>query len=138
MSIIPMTIGIGVAIVILIITTIIVCLTCSCCCLYKACRRSPRPIVTTTTATTVVQVPYPQQPGMPAGYPAGVYQGYSPVPVQPQPGTVAAPYPTQYPPPYQAQPTGPPPYHETVAAGAGAPATQPPYNPAYMDPAKPY
>ncbi|XP_042303412.1 protein shisa-5 [Sceloporus undulatus] len=95
-------------------------------------------IVTTTTATTVVQVPYPQQPGMPAGYPAGVYQGYSPVPVQPQPGMPAAPYPTQYPPPYHAQPAGPPPYHETMAAGAGAPATQPPYNPAYMDPTKPY
>ncbi|XP_062977251.1 protein shisa-5 [Elgaria multicarinata webbii] len=130
-------IAIGVSIFILFIVTIIVCFTCSCCCLYKACRREPRPIVTTTTATTVVQVPYPQQPGVPVSYPAGAYQGYHPVPVQPQPGMPAAPYPTQYPPPYPAPPAAPPAYHETMAAGAGAPAIQPPYNPAYMDPPKP-
>ncbi|XP_060621881.2 protein shisa-5 isoform X1 [Anolis sagrei] len=129
---------IGVTVFILIVTLIVVCFTCSCCCLYKACRGQPRPVVTTTTATTVVQVPYPQQPGMATGYPPGVYQGYSPIPVQPHPGMPAAPYPTQYPPPYVAQPSGPPAYHETVAAGAGAPASQPPYNPAYMDPTKSY
>lgn len=73
-------------------------------------------VVTTTTATTVVQVPYPQQPGMPPqGYPVGMYQGYNPLPVQPQQGMPAAPYPTQYPPPYPTQPAGPPPYHETMA-----------------------
>lgn len=33
----------------------------------------------------------------------------------PQPGMPAAPYPTQYPPPYLAHPTGPPAYHETLA-----------------------
>lgn len=71
-------------------------------------------VVTTTTATTIVQVPYPQQPGV-AIYPAGGYQGYNPLPVQPHHGMPAAPYPTQYPPPYIAQPTGPPTYHETVA-----------------------
>ncbi|XP_044307193.1 protein shisa-5 isoform X2 [Varanus komodoensis] len=128
-------IAIGVSLFILFIVTIIVCFTCSCCCLYKACRRQPRPVVTTTTATTVVQVPYPQQPA--AAYPAGVYQGYNPVPVQPQPGMPGAPYPVQYPPPYPMQPAAPPAYHETMAADAGAPVTQPPYNPAYMDPPKP-
>ncbi|XP_063147942.1 protein shisa-5 isoform X2 [Candoia aspera] len=127
-------IAIGVSIFILFVVTIILCFTCSCCCLYKACRRRPQPVV--TTATTVVQVPYPQQPGIPAAYPGGAYQGYNPLPVQPQLGMPAAPYPTQYPPPYPTQPVGPPPYHETVAAGAGAPAVQPPYNPAYMDPPK--
>uniref|UniRef100_A0A6J0TZ68 Protein shisa-5 n=1 Tax=Pogona vitticeps TaxID=103695 RepID=A0A6J0TZ68_9SAUR len=129
-------IAVGVSIFILFIVTIVVCFTCSCCCLYNACRRSPRPVVTTTSSTTVVQVPYPQQPGVPAAYPVGGYQGYNPLPVQPQPGIPAAPYPTQYPPPYVAQPSGPPAYHETMAAGAGAPTTQPPYNPAYMDPTK--
>ncbi|XP_066472035.1 protein shisa-5 [Tiliqua scincoides] len=127
--------AIGITLFMLFVVTIILCFTCSCCCLYKACRRQPRPIVTTTTATTVVQVPYPQQPGVPAGYPAGAYQGYNPVPVQPPHGMPAAPYPTQYPPPYPTQPAVPPAYHETMA-GAGAPVTQPPYNPAYMDPPK--
>ncbi|KAJ6668397.1 hypothetical protein lerEdw1_015774 [Lerista edwardsae] len=127
--------AVGITMFVLFVVTIILCFTCSCCCLYKACRRQPRPIVTTTTATTVVQVPYPQQPGVPPGYPVGAYQGYNPVPVQPQHGMPAAPYPTQYPPPYPTQPAGPPAYHETMA-GAGAPVTQPPYNPAYMDPPK--
>ncbi|XP_034962072.1 protein shisa-5 [Zootoca vivipara] len=128
-------IAVGVSIFVLFVVTIILCFTCSCCCLYKACRRQPRPVVTTTTATTVVQVPYPQQPGMPPqGYPVGMYQGYNPLPVQPHQGMPAAPYPTQYPPPYPTQPAGPPPYHETMAAGAAA--VQPPYNPAYMDPPK--
>lgn len=71
--------------------------------------------MTTTTATTVVQVPYPQQPGVAPGYHGGYHAGYSPVPVQPQPGMPAAPYPTQYPPPYPTQPAGPPAYHETMA-----------------------
>ncbi|XP_007443228.1 protein shisa-5, partial [Python bivittatus] len=127
-------IAIGVSIFILFVVAIILCFTCSCCCLYKACRRRPQPVV--TTATTVVQMPYPQQPGTPAVYPGGAYQGYNPLPVQPQPRMPVAPYPTQHPPPYPMQPAGPPPYHETVAAGAGAPVVQPPYNPAYMDPPK--
>lgn len=67
-----------------------------------------------TTATTVVQVPYPQQSGVPVAYAGGAYQGYNPLPVQPQPGMPAAPYPTQYPPPYPTQPIRPPPYQETV------------------------
>ncbi|XP_062441746.1 protein shisa-5 isoform X1 [Rhea pennata] len=131
-------VAIGVSLFAVVVITIILCLTCSCCCLYKACRR-PQPVVTTTTATTVVHAPYPQQPAVPAGYPAAPYQGYQPVAVQPQPGMPIAPYPTQYPPPYPTQPAGPPAYHETVAVGAGAPypVSQPPYNPAYMDPQKP-
>ncbi|XP_075369829.1 protein shisa-5 isoform X2 [Mycteria americana] len=131
-------IAIGVTVCAVIIITIILCLTCSCCCLYKACRR-PRPVVTTTTSTTVVHAPYPQQQGVPPNYPVAPYQGYQPVAIQPQPGMPAAPYPAQYPPPYPMQPSGPPAYHETVAAGAGAPypISQPPYNPAYVDPQKP-
>ncbi|XP_048346154.1 protein shisa-5 [Sphaerodactylus townsendi] len=131
-------VAIGVTLFVLFIVTVILCFTCSCCCLYKACRRTPQPIVTTTTATTVVQVPYPQQPGTSPGYPGGYHAGYHPVPVQPQPGAPVAPYPTQYPPPYPMQPAGPPAYHETMAgAGAPYPTAQPPYNPAYMDPPKP-
>ncbi|XP_009863031.1 PREDICTED: protein shisa-5 [Apaloderma vittatum] len=126
-------IAIGVTIFAVIVITFILCLTCSCCCLYKACRR-PRPVVTATTATTVVHAPYPQQPNYPVPP-----QGYHPVAIQPQPGVPVAPYPAQYPPPYPMQPSGPPAYHETMAAGAGAPypVSQPPYNPAYMDPQKP-
>ncbi|XP_009879678.1 PREDICTED: protein shisa-5 [Charadrius vociferus] len=131
-------VAIGVTVCAVIVITIILCLTCSCCCLYKACRR-PRPVVTTTTSTTVVHSPYPQQQGVPPNYPVAPYQGYQPVAIQPQPGMPVAPYPVQYPPPYPMQPSGPPAYHETVAAGAGAPypVSQPPYNPAYVDPQKP-
>ncbi|XP_046517775.1 protein shisa-5 isoform X1 [Equus quagga] len=129
------TVAVGLTIFVLSIVTIIICFTCSCCCLYKMCRR-PRPVVTTTTATTVVHAPYPQPPSVPPSYPGPTYQGYHPMP--PQPGMPAAPYPTQYPPPYPAQPMGPPAYHETLAGGAATPysASQPPYNPAYMDPPK--
>nr|KAF6335781.1 shisa family member 5 [Pipistrellus kuhlii] len=132
------TIAIGLTIFVLFIVTIIVCFTCSCCCLYKMCCR-PRPVVTTTTATTVVHAPYPQPPAVPPSYPGPSYQGYHPIP--PQPGMVAAPYPAQYPPPYPAHPAhpvGPPAYHETLAGDAAMayPASQPPYNPAYMDPPK--
>ncbi|XP_016048225.2 protein shisa-5 isoform X4 [Erinaceus europaeus] len=128
------SVAIGLTIFVLFIVTIIVCFTCSCCSLYKMCRR-PRPIVTTTTATTVVHAPYPQPANMPPSYPGPVYQGYQPMP--PQPGLPGAPYPTQYPPPYPAQPMGPPTYHETLAGAAMPyPASQPPYNPAYMDPPK--
>ncbi|XP_070793126.1 protein shisa-5 [Pituophis catenifer annectens] len=127
-------IAIGISIFVVFVVGIILCFTCSCCCLYKACRRRPQPVV--TTATTVVQMPYPQQPGAPVAYAGGAYQGYNPLPVQPHPGMPPAPYPTQYPPPYPTQPIRPPPYQETVPAGASAPSAQPPYNPAYMDPPK--
>ncbi|KAK9406260.1 protein shisa-5 [Crotalus adamanteus] len=127
-------IAIGISIFVVFVVAIILCFTCSCCCLYKACRRRPQPIV--TTSTTVMQMPYPQQPAVPVAYAGGAYQGYNPLPVQPQPGMPAAPYPIQHPPPYPTQPIRPPPYQETVAAGASAPSAQPPYNPAYMDPPK--
>ncbi|XP_037706200.1 protein shisa-5 isoform X2 [Choloepus didactylus] len=129
------TVAIGLTIFVLSVVTIIICFTCSCCCLYKMCRR-PRPVVTTTTSTTVVHSPYPQAPSMPPSYPGPTYQGYHPMP--PQPGMPVAPYPTQYPPPYPTQPLGPPAYQETLSGDAAMlyPASQPPYNPAYMDPPK--
>lgn len=122
------TVAIGLTVFVVFIATIIVCFTCSCCCLYKMCCR-PRPVVSNTTTTTVVHTAYPQPQPVAPSYPGPTYQGYHPMP--PQPGMPAAPYPTQYPPPYLAQPTGPPAYHETLAG-----ASQPPYNPAYMDPPK--
>ncbi|XP_066207896.1 protein shisa-5 isoform X2 [Saccopteryx leptura] len=129
------TIAIGVTLFVLFIVTIIACFTCSCCCLYKMCCQ-PRPVVTTTTSTTVVHAPYPQPPSVPPSYSGPSYQGYHPIP--PQPGMVASAYPTQYPPPYPAQPMGPPAYQETLSGGAATPytASQPPYNPAYVDPPK--
>lgn len=69
--------------------------------------------VVTNTTTTVVHTPYTQPASVAPTYPGPTYQGYHPMP--PQPGVPAAPYPTQYPPPYLAQPTGPPAYHETLA-----------------------
>lgn len=69
--------------------------------------------MTNTTTTTVVHTPYPQPQPVAPSYPGPTYQGYHPMP--PQPGMPAAPYPTQYPPPYLAQPTGPPAYHESLA-----------------------
>lgn len=100
------TVAVGLTIFVLSVVTIIICFTCSCCYLYKMCRR-PRPVVTTTTATTVVHAPYPQPPSVPPSYPGPTYQGYHSMPSQP--AMPAAPYPTQYPPPYPAQPMGPPP-----------------------------
>ncbi|XP_055413826.1 protein shisa-5 isoform X1 [Bubalus kerabau] len=116
-------IAIGVTLFVIAVVTVIVCCTCSCCCLYKMCRR-PQPVVTTTVATTVTHTPYLQPPS----YPGPTYQGYHSV--VPQPGMPTAPYPTQ--------PMGPPAYHETMAGGAALPypASQPPYNPAYMEPPK--
>ncbi|KAL4840923.1 hypothetical protein H8958_013967, partial [Nasalis larvatus] len=99
------TLAVGLTIFVLSVITIIICFTCSCCFLYKTCRQR-RP---------------------------SNYQGYHTMP--PQPGMPAAPYPMQYPPPYPAQLMGPPAYHETLAGGGAVPypASQPPYNLAYMD-----
>uniref|UniRef100_A0A4X2L9U3 Shisa family member 5 n=1 Tax=Vombatus ursinus TaxID=29139 RepID=A0A4X2L9U3_VOMUR len=102
-------VGIGATIFVLTVVTIILCLMYPYCCLYKTCRR-PRPVVM-TTSTTVVHSAYPQQQGVPSSHPGAMYQGYQPTPVQPR--MPVAPYPTQYPPPYPAQPTGPPGYHKT-------------------------
>ncbi|XP_029455263.1 protein shisa-5 isoform X2 [Rhinatrema bivittatum] len=131
-------VAVGITIFVVFVVTIILCLTCSCCCLYKMCRK-PRPVVTATT-TTMIHTPYPVQSGVPTAYPVAPYQGYQPI--HPSPAYLGpmptAPYPTQHPPPYAPQPTGPPGYQETMATGAGVPypAAQPPYNPAYVDSAK--
>ncbi|XP_078517503.1 protein shisa-5 isoform X2 [Lissotriton helveticus] len=141
-------IAVGITIFVIFVVTVILCFTCSCCCLYKMCRRPPAPVITTTTST-VIQTPYPQQQGMPQHYPVQApYPGYQPLPVQPSQmyhggmpagGMPTAPYPTPYPPPYPSQVVGPPGYQETMATGAGVPypAAQPPYNPAFVDSAKP-
>ncbi|KAL4667378.1 hypothetical protein H8959_006067 [Pygathrix nigripes] len=117
------TLAVGLTIFVLSVITVIICFTCSSCCLYKTCRR-PRPVVTTTTSTTVVYAPYPQPPSVLPSYPGPNYQGYHTMP--PQPGMPAAPYPTH---PWARRDP------ETPAGGAAAPypASQAPYNPAYMD-----
>ncbi|XP_031711535.1 protein shisa-5-like isoform X2 [Anarrhichthys ocellatus] len=130
----PMTLGIGSVVVVFLI--FICCCICPCCCLYKMCRK-PRPVIATSTHTTVVTtIPqqYPQQPtatpGQPQSYQGGQYQIYHPVPVQPgygaQPGPQgygAQPGPQGYgaqpgPQGYGAQPMPTPPYHgQAIAAG---------------------
>ncbi|CAL8402940.1 unnamed protein product [Arctogadus glacialis] len=83
------------------ILIIIACCVCPCCCLYKICRK-PRPVIATTTHTTVVtHTPqhYPQQPTASPGiqgpsYQGGQVPGYQSVPVQP--GYGAQPMPQQY------------------------------------------
>ncbi|EPQ07233.1 Protein shisa-5 [Myotis brandtii] len=127
----------GLTIFVLFIVTIIACFTCSCCCLYKMCRR-PRPIVTTTTATTVVHAPYPQPAGVPPSYPGPSVLTYQAAGRQVggnDSGTGHTAHGLSL---YPAQPVGPPAYHETLAGDAAMayPASQPPYNPAYMDPPK--
>ncbi|KAK9528790.1 hypothetical protein VZT92_012935 [Zoarces viviparus] len=90
----PMILGIGSVVVIFLI--FICCCICPCCCLYKMCRK-PRPVIATSTHTTVVTTApqqYPQQPiatpGQPQSYQGGQYPIYHPVPLQPgygaQPG----------------------------------------------------
>ncbi|XP_028854462.1 protein shisa-5 isoform X1 [Denticeps clupeoides] len=110
---------------IVVVVCIVLCCVCPCCCLYKLCRK-PRPVVATTTHTTVITSP-PAQP-------AAQYPGYQPVPAQPGYGAPggygtqvmypAQPMPTA---PYQGQPYGsplPPPYQEFVPPGYQAPHSQ--------------
>ncbi|KAL4655838.1 protein shisa-5-like [Arapaima gigas] len=156
----------GILSVVIFIVVVISCCVCPCCCIYKMCRKSPRPVVTTHT-TTVINAPYPQQPAAPQAYQGAAYQPVS-VPVQPaygvQPMPTAPyqgqPYPSQGymgqnpgpPPPYQetgpAYPPAPMPYSQ-AGYRAGQPtyppqppamppfeATQPAYNPAYVEPPK--
>ncbi|XP_066553965.1 protein shisa-5 isoform X1 [Amia ocellicauda] len=133
------SIAISIIPIFVLIIIIVSCCTCPCCCLYKMCRKPQRPIVTSTTTTTVMQVPYPQQPVGPQSYQGAQYPGYQPVPVQP--GYGGQPMPTapylgqQYAPTYPGQALGPPPsYQEVVPGGTGAPAYppgQPSYNPAH-------
>jgi len=127
----PVTIGSGVAGLVIAILIILCCCLCPCCCLYQICRK-PRPVVATTTHTTVVtHTPqhYPQQPTASAGIQGPSYQGgqgpsYQSVPVQP--GYGAQPMPQAYgaqpmPQAYGAQPMPPAPYP------AYTPGPPPPY-----------
>ncbi|XP_041080836.1 protein shisa-5-like isoform X1 [Polyodon spathula] len=139
----------GVVTVVVFLIIIISCCTCSCCCLHKMCRGSPRPVIAdnVTTTTTVVQVPYPQQPTAGQTYPGAQYPAYQQVPVQPHfgnPSMPTAPYPgQQYPPFHPPQVSGPPPhYQEAVPVGMGAlpyPPAQQGYNPnqPYCNPSGP-
>ncbi|XP_034388362.1 protein shisa-5-like [Cyclopterus lumpus] len=160
----PMVLGIGSFIIFLLI--FISCCVCPCCCLYKMCRK-PRPVIATSTHTTVVTTTpqqYPQQPtarpGQPQAYQGGQYQIYHPVPVQPgygpQPvpqGYRAQPVPQGYgaqpvPQGYGAQPMPTPPYHGQAivagppptyqeATGPGFPPNPMPYSQAAYAPGQP-
>ncbi|XP_010744703.2 protein shisa-4 [Larimichthys crocea] len=141
----PMILGIsGFAAILLIF---ICCCVCPCCCLYKMCRK-PRPVIATTTHTTVVtNAPqqYPQQPtavpGPPHSYQGSQYPQYQPVPVQP--GYGAQPMLQGYgaqpmaPSPYQGQPftPGPPPTYQE-ATGPYPPEPMP-YSQAAYAPGQP-
>ncbi|XP_068568432.1 protein shisa-5-like isoform X2 [Cebidichthys violaceus] len=95
----PLSMILGIGSVVTVFLIFICCCVCPCCCLYKMCRK-PRPVIATSTHTTVItNTPqqYPQQPtatpGQPQSYQGGQYQMYHPVPVQPgygaQPGPQA-------------------------------------------------
>ncbi|KAJ3602838.1 hypothetical protein NHX12_030583 [Muraenolepis orangiensis] len=135
------TIGSTVGGVVVLIVIFISCCICPCCCLYKICR-NPRPVIATTTHTTVVSnTHYPQQPtassgAPPQSYQGGAFPGYQPIPVQPgygaQPmpqGYGAQPMPQGYGPqpmpsaaPYPGYTPGPPPpYQEAMGPGYGPP-----------------
>ncbi|KAJ0068468.1 hypothetical protein NL108_008415 [Boleophthalmus pectinirostris] len=130
-SVVPMVLGIGAFVFISLI--FILCCVCPCCCLYKACRR-PRPVVATTTHTTVISSTpqsYPQQPAAtPQPYQAAQYAPYQPIPVQP--GYGAQPM------PYQGAPyvPGPPPTYQE-ATGPSYPAAPMPYSQAAFTPGQP-
>ncbi|KAL7837595.1 hypothetical protein SRHO_G00273060 [Serrasalmus rhombeus] len=167
-SVNPITIGSAIAGVMTIVIFFLLCCLCPCCCLYKMCMK-PRPVVTTTTHTTVLSTQYPQQQPL---NPGAQYPAYQQIPAQPgysaQPGYEGQPMPMPAA-PYQGQPYAPgppPPYHESgypapysqAAYDGGQPpyplqpptqpgyahptpptdysATQPAYNPAYVDPPK--
>ncbi|XP_060926350.1 protein shisa-5-like [Limanda limanda] len=142
----PMIIG-SVTLVVVVLV-VICCCVCPCCCLYKMCRR-PRPVVATTTHTTVItSTPqnYPQQstasPGHPQSYQGAQYQPYQHVPVQP--GYGAQPMPQAYgaqpmpPVQYPGQPftAGPPPTYQE-ATGPPYPPNQMPYSQAAFSPSQP-
>ncbi|XP_077430232.1 protein shisa-4-like [Vanacampus margaritifer] len=132
------------------VVVLISCCVCPCCCLYKMCRK-PRPVIATTTHTTVVtSTPqhYPQQPTASPGQPQPPYQGapypaYQPVPVQT--GYGGQPMPPQgYPPqpmptmPHLGQPytPGPPPTYQE-ATGPCYPPNPMPYSQAAFTPGQP-
>ncbi|XP_061687855.1 protein shisa-5-like [Syngnathoides biaculeatus] len=132
--------------IVLVVVVLISCCVCPCCCLYKMCRK-PRPVIATTTHTTVVSTNpqhYPQQPtmslGQPQPYQGAPYPAYQPVPVQS--GYGAQPVPPQgYPPqsmptlPHPGQPFthGPPPTYQE-ATGPAYPPNPTPYSQAAFTP----
>ncbi|XP_054473712.1 protein shisa-5-like [Anoplopoma fimbria] len=133
----PMILGIGTVITMFLI--FICCCVCPCCCMYKMCRK-PRPVIATTTHTTVVTTTprqYPQQPtaspGQPQSYQGGQCLIYNPVPVQPQ-GYGPHPVPQGYGPQPGPQGYGPQPGpqgygHQPMPQGYGAQAMPtPPYH----------
>ncbi|XP_052330221.1 protein shisa-5 isoform X1 [Oncorhynchus keta] len=133
-----------IAIPVILVIIIISCCCCPCCCMYNMCRK-PRPVIATTSHTTVVNTQFTQQPQQPVQpYQGGPqYPAYQPVPVQPgygaqpqpgygggQPMTTALGYQGQ---PFQPGP--PPPYQET--GSAYPPAIQVPYSQAGFSPGQP-
>ncbi|KAK0131883.1 Protein shisa-4 [Merluccius polli] len=150
------TIGSTVVGVVICLGIFIACCVCPYCCLYKMCRK-PRPVIATTTHTTVVtSTPqhYPQQPtaspgGQMQSYQGGQFPGYQPVPVQP--GYAAQPTPQAYgaqpmhqgygaqpmpAAPYPGYTPGPPPpYQEAIGSGYGPP--QMAYSQAAFTPGQP-
>ncbi|XP_034549871.1 protein shisa-5-like [Notolabrus celidotus] len=140
----PMPMVIGICGVVVTVLIFICCCVCPCCCLYKICRK-PRPVIATTTHTTVVTTtpqPYPQQPiaapTHPQSYQGAQYPPYQPVPVQP--GYGAQPMPQGYgaqPVPY-GQPfvAGPPPTYQE-ATGPAYPPNPMPYSQAAFSPNQP-
>ncbi|KAF7693199.1 protein shisa-5 [Silurus meridionalis] len=154
-------VGIVVSFIIFIIF-IIACCVCPCCCLYKMCRK-PRPVLTTTTVVShqfsQQQPPnpatqYPSYQPVPAqpGFSAQPGYGGQIMPPAPYQGQPYAPGP---PPPYQESGAYPAPYSQAAYDGSKAPypisppvqpgythpppqtelnVTQPPYNPAYVEP----
>uniref|UniRef100_UPI0037E853A8 protein shisa-5-like n=1 Tax=Semicossyphus pulcher TaxID=241346 RepID=UPI0037E853A8 len=145
-SSLPMIFGVGCSVVIVLI--VICCCVCPCCCLHKMCRK-PRPVIATTTHTTVVtSTPqqYPQQPtashGHPQAYQGTQYQPYQSVPVQP--GYGSQPMPQGYgaqpmaPSTYHGQPftPGPPPTYQE-ATGPCYPPNPMPYSQAAFSPNQP-
>ncbi|XP_035008321.1 protein shisa-5 [Hippoglossus stenolepis] len=153
----PFHMIIGIVSLVIVLLTLICCCVCPCCCLYKICRK-PRPVVATTTHTTVISstpLNYPQQPTATPGHPQSFqgpqYQPYQPVPVQPGYGSQpmpqaygAQPMPQAYgaqpmpPVPYQGQPftPGPPPTYQE-ATGPTYPPNPMPYSQAAFSPSQP-
>ncbi|XP_020492430.3 protein shisa-5 isoform X2 [Labrus bergylta] len=132
----PMVFGIGTLVSVLLI--FICCCVCPCCCLYKMCRK-PRPVIATTTHTTVVtSAPqqYPQQPiagaAHPQSYQSAQYPPYQPIPVQP--GFGAQPMPHGY----GAQPMSTSPYHGQPFTAAQPPTYQEAIGPCYPPNPMPY
>ncbi|KAM8916456.1 protein shisa-5-like [Spinachia spinachia] len=154
-SLMPMILGIVSLIVFFLI--FVCCCVCPCCCLYKMCRK-PRPVIATSTHTTVVTTApqqYPRQPtatpGQHQSYQGVQYQVYQPQPVQP--GYGAQPGPQGYgaqsmpqgyggqpmgtsPYPGQALVAGPPPSYQE-ATGPGFPPNPMPYSQAAFSPGQP-